>query len=235
MVKDSLCGNRKACNVTTVSRHVTTDTLFKHKSADICTMQFLKDQWQSYKQKSVWSKLSDVFLFALIITMVVPDGRVFLQRLVLSTGVLSSASINEDKAVSDASWNWELTDLSGNTIQLNDLRGQVIFINHWGTFCPPCNAEMPGIIALMERVPADVNFVFASHEPAEKVSKHLQRHEWDIPAYIYTRSPGQELVVGSLPATFIIDKNSKVVHFTEGIKQWDTQNAQDLLTSLVNE
>ena len=195
-------------------------------------MRYIKEQWHKYQQKTIWSKLSDALLFGFVLMVLLPDGRVFMQRVILSTGVLSSASINEDKVVSSASWQWELTNLEAETIKLSELQGNVIFLNHWGTFCPPCNAEMPGIISLMKRVDPTVKFVFATHESLSKVQKHLAKNEWSIPAYVYNRSPGEELIVGSLPATFIIDKQGKVVHFTGGIKQWDTQEAEDLVNSL---
>ena len=41
-----------------------------------------------------------------------------------------------------------LTDLDGNSVRLQDLRGQVVFLNFWATWCPPCRAEMPDIEAL---------------------------------------------------------------------------------------
>jgi len=44
-----------------------------------------------------------------------------------------------------------LKDLDGNTVSLSDLRGKVVFLNFWATWCPPCRAEMPDIEALHQK------------------------------------------------------------------------------------
>lgn len=195
-------------------------------------MDFIKTLWEKYKRKSLWSKLSDAVFVALIVLMLLPDGRVLLQRTILQTGLLGAISINEDELLSPASKQWVLTDLEGNIITLNDLQGQVIFLNLWGTWCPPCNAEMPGILALMERTDPKVKFIFATNEPANRVQQHLTRKGWALPAYTYGAGPGLELTSESLPATFIIDRNGKVVHSSSGMKKWNTQEAENLLNQL---
>ncbi len=46
---------------------------------------------------------------------------------------------------------FSLKDLDGNTVRLRDLRGQVVFLNFWATWCPPCREEMPEIQKIHER------------------------------------------------------------------------------------
>ena len=43
---------------------------------------------------------------------------------------------------------FELEDLNGNKIKLSDYKGQIVFLNFWATWCPPCRAEMPDMEAI---------------------------------------------------------------------------------------
>ncbi|HUV43418.1 MAG TPA: TlpA disulfide reductase family protein [Dehalococcoidales bacterium] len=57
------------------------------------------------------------------------------------SGPASSGMAELDKPAPD----FTLKDLDGNTVRLSDLRGKVVFLNFWATWCPPCRAEMPDI------------------------------------------------------------------------------------------
>ncbi|MCB9185568.1 MAG: TlpA family protein disulfide reductase [Flavobacteriales bacterium] len=194
-------------------------------------MKWLTEWWEKYKTKSVWSKLTDAFYLVFFIMVITPSGRTWLQRGLLQVGLFSSTEINEDTMLSDASLQWPLTDLEGNTTTLSELEGKVVFLNFWSTWCGPCTAEMPNIIALMQRVD-DVVFIFAAHEPRETVQNYMTKKDWKIPAYTYRSAPGPDLHHGSLPTTFIIDANGRIVHRSSGMKKWNTQETVDLLNSL---
>jgi thiol-disulfide isomerase/thioredoxin len=198
-------------------------------------MAYLKKQWEQYKAKSTWSKIIDLFYLAFFIAVVTPQGRTFLQRSLLELGLFSSTEVNEDAVLSETSLNWKLTDMNGKTILFSDLKGEVIFLNFWSTWCGPCTAEMPNIIELMERMEGSATFVFASHEAAETVQNYIAKKEWNIPAHVYSASPGSELHHGSLPSTFIINRAGKVVHRSSGMKNWNSKETVDLLNKLATE
>lgn len=58
---------------------------------------------------------------------------------------------NQYAAINLPSEDFELQDLEGNLVRLSDLRGQVVFLNFWATWCPPCREEMPHMQVFHER------------------------------------------------------------------------------------
>jgi thiol-disulfide isomerase/thioredoxin len=184
-------------------------------------MNFLKKQWEKYKQKSHWNKFLDVFFIVFLLVILTNDGRIFIQRAILSTGLLGNIEKNIEIPISEENWNWKLFNEEGKQVFLSDFKGQKIFINAWATWCPPCNAEMPFIIELMKETP-DVNYLFVTTEKPKKVKAHLNKKEWDIPTYYRSTLTTKELSFSSLPTTFIIDETGTLIHKSEGMKKWNT-------------
>jgi len=193
-------------------------------------MNFLKNQWEKFKAKSIWGKFSDLLFIAFIIILLNKDGRIFFQQMILNTGLFGNIEQNENTPISEANWYWSLIDENGNKVQLADFKGQKIFINTWATWCPPCNAEMPYIIELMKLSP-NTTFLFVTNENPEKVIPHLHKKPWDIPVFYNIQQPVEELAYQSLPTTFIIDENGVLIHKSDGMKKWNNQNVVDLLNS----
>ena len=72
------------------------------------------------------------------------------QRILLATGIKNadvpdSDELNNPSLEMASSAGFILSDLQGNTVPFESLRGKVVFMNVWATWCPPCIAEMPGI------------------------------------------------------------------------------------------
>jgi peroxiredoxin len=55
------------------------------------------------------------------------------------------------KAEGQANLDFTIKDMNGASVRLTDFRGKVIVLNFWATWCPPCKAELPGLIALHEQ------------------------------------------------------------------------------------
>jgi len=106
-----------------------------------------------------------------------------------------------------------LTDLQGNLVSLADYLGQVVLVNLWATWCPPCRAEMP-ILQKYYEVHREDNFVILAleeGEPANEVASFVQSQAltfpvWTDPTLQATavfRSPG-------LPSSYLIDAGGTV-------------------------
>jgi peroxiredoxin len=107
-----------------------------------------------------------------------------------------------------------LTDLDGNQLQLSDYKGQGVFLNFWGTWCPPCKDEMPYMESQYNAFKDKGVHVIAVDADESKlaVEKFVKQYELTFPVVI---DKGSEVIgsynVGPLPTTFLINPNGIIV------------------------
>jgi peroxiredoxin len=106
-----------------------------------------------------------------------------------------------------------LSDLQGKAWHLQELRGKVVLVNFWATWCPPCRKEMPDLDALYNKF-KDQGFVVLaiSDEEAAKVSPYLAEHKVSYPVLL---DPGRKVndlfIVEGIPKSFVYDRSGKMV------------------------
>jgi len=104
-------------------------------------------------------------------------------------------------------------DLAGNDVSLSSLRGKVVLVNFWATWCPPCREEIPDLIELQEKYRDRVQIVGVSQDaaPPRTVLEFVVQHRMNYPTVMSTPEieklfPG----VYALPTTFIIDPEGRL-------------------------
>jgi len=109
--------------------------------------------------------------------------------------------------------NFTLTDLSGKTWTLKDLRGKVVMLNFWATWCPPCRKEMPDLEALYRRFgPQGLVILGISDEDAAKVQPFTAQQKVTYPILLDPGRKVNELFqIDGIPKTFIYDREGKIV------------------------
>ena len=106
-----------------------------------------------------------------------------------------------------------LTDLQGKPWHLRDLKGKVVLVNFWATWCPPCRKEMPDLQALYDKY-KDQGFVVLSisDEEMAKVSPFIAERKITYPVLL---DPGRKVndafVVEGIPKSFVYDRDGKLV------------------------
>jgi peroxiredoxin len=106
-----------------------------------------------------------------------------------------------------------LTDLQGKTWELKKLRGKVVLVNFWATWCPPCRKEMPDLESLQEHF-RDRGFVVLaiSDEEQDKVKPFIAEHKITYPVLL---DPGRKVndlfQVQGIPKSFVYDRDGKLV------------------------
>lgn len=116
-------------------------------------------------------------------------------------------------AVNYAAPELTLQNLAGETESLADYLGQVVLVNNWATWCPPCKAEMPTLVAYHNEHSADGFSVIAveAGEPADVVTQFAKDFGMKFPVWL---DPNGEALNafrnGSLPNSYVIDRTGTV-------------------------
>jgi thiol-disulfide isomerase/thioredoxin len=104
-------------------------------------------------------------------------------------------------------------DLAGRPVSTDALRGKVVLINFWATWCPPCREEIPDLVALQQKYPEQLQIIGISQDsaPAEIVLRFAAARGMNYPTVMSTPEieklfPG----VYALPTTFLIDREGRL-------------------------
>ena len=141
--------------------------------------------------------------------------------------------------------------ISGNEYTLQNLRGKIVVLNLWGTFCAPCITEMPELNKLVERYKdKDVVFLAASPEQKPVLDVFLQKHSFsydvlpDAMAIVRNFAPKKKVPSptdrpGSfpmlLPAHLVIDQEGNVTEHVWGYKKTVTEDLSKTIDGLLSE
>ena len=116
-----------------------------------------------------------------------------------------------------------LTDLQGNPVSIEDYIGQVILINNWATWCPPCKIEMPELQAYYKAHNTEGFVILAieSGEPADQVASFVQENGITFPVWLDSKGLALETLQNwDLPSSYVIDRQGIVrISWTGGINQ----------------
>jgi peroxiredoxin len=119
--------------------------------------------------------------------------------------------VHNDEDIQHA--DFTLQDLKGKPVKLSDLRGKVVLVNFWATWCPPCRKEMPALDALYARFqPQGLVVLSISDEDLAKVAPFIAKAGYRPTVLL---DPGstvhQQFHVEGIPKSFVFDRDGKLV------------------------
>lgn len=165
-----------------------------------------------------------------------------MQRAMLWTGLFnadtSEIATTDGPMLSGADYDFSMENSDGEVISLNDFRGDVVFVNVWASWCPPCVAEMPTIETLRENVSGqdNIRFILLSlDEERQKAVDFMEGKDFALPYYFPASGLPDEFLSEYLPTTYIISKEGQVVYKQEGIADYSSVNFAQWMRELAQE
>jgi peroxiredoxin len=132
-----------------------------------------------------------------------------------------------------------LPDLSGKRMHLADMRGKVVLLNFWGTFCGPCRKEMPVLESLHSSLKSEGFTVLAVSidRSEDTVKSFLMTAPSSFPVLLDTDKTvfHGPYATFSLPLTYLIDKRGTIVAKYLGAQAWDSVEFKDMVRRLARE
>jgi thiol-disulfide isomerase/thioredoxin len=177
---------------------------------------------------------SDILLGLFLLLMIIPQTRqpiqIFIQRLI----AFSPSTVAEDEQIRLENYNLQLQNSNSEIINLTDYQDQVIILNFWATWCPPCIAEMPDFSKVYKDYSDKVNFFFITQEKWDKINTFEEKRNFELP-YFRLLEPNATLDYRTLPTTYVIDKKGKIVIDKVGVADWNAKSFREDLDKLIAE
>jgi thiol-disulfide isomerase/thioredoxin len=133
----------------------------------------------------------------------------------------------------------ELIDINKNKIKLSELRGAVVFINFWATWCEPCINELPSIEELSKLTSGNPKFKLITilfKDDESRAFNFMKENGYTFPIYLNPEgSAAKNFGITGVPETFIIDKKGILRNKIIGPAEWDSPHARETFQALMNE
>jgi len=137
-----------------------------------------------------------------------------------------------EEAVGDplgrAAPDFELTDMNDKVWRLSELRGSVVVLNFWATWCGPCRAEMPYYTALIDEYADQEDVIFlaiSQDEGTPEIVEYLAENDYDF-IVLMDDGIGNDYHVTGVPTHFMVGKNGLMQYATTGFSGPDSYNRE---------
>lgn len=126
---------------------------------------------------------------------------------------------------------------NGSTLKLSDLRGKVVLLNFWATWCPPCREEIPSMMKLnsvMAGKPFQMVAISIDEGGKPAIESFFKVSGFSLPAYLdESGASAKSYGITGVPESFIIDKTGVLVKKIIGGASWDAPEVVSFLEGLM--
>ena len=129
-----------------------------------------------------------------------------------------------------------LKDLNGKSVSLASYRGNIVLLNFWASWCPPCRSEMPSIQKLYEKM-AGKKFVILAvsveRAPKGKIASFISENGYTFPVLLDDGGKVSSAYgITSIPTTYLLDKKGQILKKEVGSRDWSDPEIIDKLLDL---
>ena len=186
-----------------------------------------------YKKKSLFNILSDLLFYGIIILLLIPSTRMTLVTFVKKATLIAPLKISapDNSKLEDSDYSWYVKSSESENIYLEQFKGELVFLNFWGTWCPPCVAEMPSIQNLYEEYGDKIRFIMVSRESPDIISAFVKKNEYTFPVYSQSISEPEIFQSQSIPTSYLISPSGNIILKKKGAAKWDSRKIKELINT----
>ncbi len=142
---------------------------------------------------------------------------------------------------------YQASDLAGAPVSLASLKGKVVLLNVWATWCTPCRVEMPALERLYQKLHAEglevvavsVDAPLGSFSAPGRAGGDVRKFVADYGLnFTILHDPARTIeelfLVQGLPTTFVIDRDGRIAQKVVGARAWDAENFVAYIQELLN-
>ncbi len=134
--------------------------------------------------------------------------------------------------------NFKVVDLEGNSTDLTQFQGKIVLLNFWATWCGPCKKEMAPMEVLYRQFKdrgLTIVAVSLDQGGVKVVRSFVQKKGLTFPVLIDTAGKAKSTYrITSLPTTFLIDQDGRIIGKSLGPRDWASEGAFALMESLLS-
>lgn len=185
----------------------------------------------------IWKENKGFIITAIVLAFLLfnMNARTFVMQQLFKIG-LFAPDIDQNKKLDAVNTDISFKKVDGTIVSLSELKGKVVFLNFWATWCPPCVAEMPSIQKLYEQTNNDIEFIMLDVDHQEERSLNfLKKHNYTFPLFFPASAIPESIFDGTLPTTLVIDKQGNIVYRHKGIADYSNKKFISNMLELVNQ
>jgi len=130
-----------------------------------------------------------------------------------------------------------LEDLEVSAVSLKNFQGNVVFLNFWATWCPPCRVEMPAMEKLWQKFKQEDFVILAVdlRERKEKINSFVKTNGYTFPVLLDSMGAvANTYGIRAIPTTYLLDPEGRIVGKALGARDWASADAFKLIEQLLS-